>query len=1511
MKNPIKRVESLLHRRNPVPDKALKILAPLAKRKDTSWPVYYYIGLAYIHKKDFETALRWLKKALPDSTDRALTYHAISICHYNLGAFLEAESFEKKALEKENFYNGWKHLGMIYRARAELKEALECYKKAAVLEPDNSELAYKIAEIYRDQGRLDKALELFEYTIGNSENEPVNNASHVAMAQVLIQKNRYEEARDHLDKILERDLSNVQARIIRADLYRKQGNYKKAMELCKQLLDEDSAMAKVRLNYGVCLQELGRFDEAEKQYVRALADDPEEYQSLSNYLMCIHYNPERSKREIFEAHLLWDLYFGQNKRPERPVPDDKTNKNKLRIGFLSGGFMCHPVGWMITRGLEHLHEDQFEIYCYSTGRKHDYITQRINRAADKWRSVVGYNDEVIAGMIKDDEIDILVELSGHAADNRLRTITREPAPVIVKWVGGLFNTTGLKAVDYLITDWYESPAGEEEFYTEKLVRLPDDYICYMPPEYAPEVSKLPAEENNYVTFGCFNNPSKVNSEILDRWALIMNQIPGSRFILKSKQYETAPLKNRIITRMESAGISADRIIFRGETNHRDHLECYNQIDIALDPWPYSGGVTTCEALWMGVPVITMPGSTFAGRHSATHLQNADFPEWIADSWDGYIATAVSLAKDLAKLAKLRREMRKRVEESPLCDARRFAAHLSVAFRKMWQQRVDGYSTETENWRAHIEVEALPEKNIKNYTGDRRVKKENHTPLQDEGFTVATDSGSGILSDNETGELKINTSLNKQSEKMSINGNGMIKNHNQNEHNIFQIETKDEITICTPADLNQLTPYVLLENESWFEPELAFVRDYLQPGMSVLDAGAAFGAYSLPMAKLVGKDGKIWAFEPGSTAARYLEESRNKNAFEQLEIRELALGDKTGLGYLKQAQTPELNILADEEGEEVSVATLDEWWKSNQKPHLDFIKIDVNGMEGKVLDGAGKTLSEISPVLMIGIGEIGEEELGNIEQNLKEKSYELYEYVPGPRLLTHFDPNEEIDPYLMNLIAFRDDKKKIFSKKGWIYDNEVKTEEPQEMCWRSVLDDFPWSNSLMPQWKNLNVSDHSQYFQALNNLCVAKKLPIEASGEASIRSRKGKLLEKSAQQLVELYNSGNTGYPVSMSLARVLNALGKRGQAVEIMERLMRDNKYSAISHADLPFMLPLPEQDSLAIHTDLKKWLTVRTVEAWMSLKNVSTYFSGEEELSLLGMLDKNPESAPVTRKKSILSNELHGSGSTNNISFNIHLNHWFWNSRTIDSKRTDQENKSKSIVSSCLPSEIIEAKVNCKGSGKSDPIYIKIPKREMFRLNNIFNDDEYSLPDGFRISADSVIVDIGANVGAFALYAAQWNKEATIYCFEPNAQVAPLLETNTKQYANIDRNYFALGESDGELELYQHPVNTGQSSTSHAIKGGNTINVEVRHSGSVLNERGVTDIDVLKIDTEGAEVPILAGLKEFLPRTKVVMLEYHSEADRRKIDELLPGFLLYAADVQKLWGIGTVKYINKKLLNR
>ncbi|SMO59621.1 FkbM family methyltransferase [Fodinibius sediminis] len=1500
MESQLNRIQSLLEHPDTKPNEALMLLTPLTGEDHTPWPVLFYIGIAYIHKRAFKTALRWLQKALCESSDKARIYHAISICHYNLRSFEEAETYSRRALENEDLYKAWVHLGSVYRAQAKLREALTCYQEAVNIEPNNVELAHKIAEIYRDQGQLDKALELFQYSI---EQHPDNHISRAAIAQLLIEKKRFGEAEEHLELIIAEKPESIPAQSTFADLYRQKGDYPKALKLCRDLLEEHPGNANVRQNYALCLQEVGQLDEAERHYLQALQDEPDQYQCLSSYLMCIHYNPERSRKEIFNAHKLWDQHFAPENQPKRPIPQNIDPDKKIRIGLISGGLKMHPVGWMITPGLENLPADQFEIYCYTTNNKFDWITQRLHRRADKWQSVIGYNDEIIAGMIRDDEIDILVELSGHAADNRLRTIAMEPAPVIVKWVGGLFNTTGLQAVDYLITDQYESPAGEEAFYTEKLVRMPDDYICYLPPDYVPKIEPLPALENDFITFGCFNNPSKVNPDILGRWASIMKSVPRSRLLLKSKQYETKTLRERIIKPLESAGIAADRVTFRGESNHKDHLSHYNQVDIALDPWPYSGGLTTCEALYMGVPVVTKPGPTFAGRHSATHLTNAGFADWVTDSWDEYVETAVNLAKDQKHLTRLRQSMREQVENAPLCNGRRFGAHLSIALREMWRQWVDGYENNIENWQAHIDVETLSEQEINEYAALTKVEEAtNKTEHKESDKSVEADvvKQQQITTDHETKawNSNMNSISTDQGIKNSITPN---KEDNDDRPEVFKIETKDGVTVCTPPDLELLTPYVLLEQEQWFEPELDFIRDYLQPGMRVVDAGAGFGAYALPMAKIAGDTGAVYAFEPASETASYLEKSKLVNNFDQLEVNRRGLGAETGPAMLHHAHTPELNAI-DEEGDEgVSLTTLDAWWTFAGQPAVDLVKLDINGMETEALQGGQQLLEADRPLLLLSLGQ-GAESLRDLHQSIHSLNYELFEYIPGLSLLADHEAGEKVDPYLMNLVAVPLEKRQQLEQEGWIYKKDTPGEEAVETSWKELLGAFPWTTGLLDHWEQqLAPNQQGEYAHALNLLSTAEQIEIDSETRPTAASQKGSLMLAAARKLVKLYNEGNTTPAVALTLARVMAQLGKRNQAVEIMDDLMErmDTEDSTLLDVHLPFFLPLPDQDQAEIETTFSQWLTVRIAEAWVLLREPTGYLGGKQTLQMLEALEDNPETLTITRATIRLRKN-----NLNDPALDTDHNRWFWDplkEKTADSATANSDYR--------VPSEIINVKVNFNNGGDTASVTIRIPEKEVFRLKNIFEDDEYALPEGLSIKDNGVIIDIGANVGAFAIYASQWNKNAVIHCFEPNPQVTPLLELNTQDLHNVTRNYIALGDSDGTIALSQHPINTGQSSTSHPIKGGSKVDVSVRHSGAAVLEKGVTHIDVLKIDTEGAEVAILRGLKDLLAATKVVMLEYHSEDERREIDRLLSGFQLYAADVQKLWGIGTVKYVNKKLL--
>ncbi|MBV7482836.1 hypothetical protein [Bordetella sp. BOR01] len=371
------------------------------------------------------------------------------------------------------------------------------------------------------------------------------------------------------------------------------------------------------------------------------------------------------------------------------MPTDRTPSRKLRIGMYSDGFRQHPVGAMTTPALEQLVKLGIEIYAYTTSNMVDSVTRRLMAIAAKWTPIATVGDEPFAQLIRDDRIDILIDLSGYNAGNRMRTMTLEPAPVLVKWVGGLINTTGVESIDYLLSDGIESPPGSDAFYTEKLIRMPDDYICYMPPTRVPDVAPLPALRHGHVTFGCFNNPTKINEVILGQWARLLHAVPQSRLFLKGGPFGSDELCERTLGILESHGIDRSRIRLEGHSAHYELFARYNEVDVALDPWPYSGGLTTCEAMLMGVPVVTLPGPTFAGRHSATHLINAGMPELVTDDWDQYHARALELVSDLQSLATIRGHLRQILLDSPVCNAPTFARHLADALRAIWQRYCEG------------------------------------------------------------------------------------------------------------------------------------------------------------------------------------------------------------------------------------------------------------------------------------------------------------------------------------------------------------------------------------------------------------------------------------------------------------------------------------------------------------------------------------------------------------------------------------------------------------------------------------------------------------------------------------------------------------------------------------------------------------------------------------------------------------------------------------------------------
>jgi protein O-GlcNAc transferase len=426
--------------------------------------------------------------------------------------------------------------------------------------------------------------------------------------------------------------------------------------------------------------ETGDLDGAISAYDRALRLNPH-HPAAGNRLYALSLHPDIADVDLADAFRAWGA--------RHPAPDIAAFDNcrdpgrRLRIGYVSADFARHPVGYFLATVLAAHDPAGFEIHCYSGRERGDDLTERLRTLAHVWHDIAGLSNPALAEHIHADRIDILVDLSGHTAGNRLRVFARRPAPVQATW-GGLIGTTGLPAMGWLIADPQEVPPCLEPLYSERVTHLPHGYVCWEPPAYAPPVGPLPALANGYVTFGCFNRLAKIGPGVIALWAHLLTAVPNARLILKTRELACPDLSARLAAHFAMHGIGPDRLDLRSGSPHPDLLATYGEIDLALDPFPYSGGLTTLEALWMGVPVITLGGSRFCARHSLSHLTVAGCTDFIADGPDTYVAIATAWANDPARLAGVRTSLRERIAASPLCDGPGFTRGLEAAFRAMWE-----------------------------------------------------------------------------------------------------------------------------------------------------------------------------------------------------------------------------------------------------------------------------------------------------------------------------------------------------------------------------------------------------------------------------------------------------------------------------------------------------------------------------------------------------------------------------------------------------------------------------------------------------------------------------------------------------------------------------------------------------------------------------------------------------------------------------------------------------------
>ena len=431
---------------------------------------------------------------------------------------------------------------------------------------------------------------------------------------------------------------------------------------------------------------LGEFESALKCIHRSLELDPDCVLAHNNLLFIHNYVADQPAALLLADAQRFGEVATRLARPYTDWPNSPKPERPLRAGFVSGDLCDHPVGYFLESVLAALSSQasgRLELFAYPNRSCDDVTSKRIQANCKGWHPAVWLSDEALARRIRDDEVDILIDLSGHTAHNRLSVFAWKPAPVQVSWLG-YFATTGVAAVDYFIADHWTLPPDQEAHFTEQIWRLPESRLCFTPPDAEVAVSPLPALTNDYITFGSFNNLSKMNDAVVALWAQVLHAVPGSRLFLKYQQLAEASVRQRTCERFAVHGIAPERLIFEDYVPRANYLAAYQRVDIALDPFPFPGGTTTVEALWMGVPVLTLAGERFLSRQGVGLLMNAGLPEWVASDPRDYVARAVSHASDLQRLASLRSGLRQQVLASPIFDAPRFAQHFEAALRGMWQ-----------------------------------------------------------------------------------------------------------------------------------------------------------------------------------------------------------------------------------------------------------------------------------------------------------------------------------------------------------------------------------------------------------------------------------------------------------------------------------------------------------------------------------------------------------------------------------------------------------------------------------------------------------------------------------------------------------------------------------------------------------------------------------------------------------------------------------------------------------
>lgn len=660
-------------------------------------PAHYNLGVAASEAGDEESALKHYEKAVELHPDYVEALVNMGVIFQGRGRLEDAVRVYERAYKVaptidivvKNFAMGLQQRGTEIKAQGDVHKAIQLYEQSVSVNPVCVEALYNLGVAYSETGEVQKSM--FAYHCALKLNPQCAHA-HNNLGVLYRMQGQMELAKKSYEAALVAQPNFTQGLNNLAVMYTQQGFASMALNLLQAAIESDPTYAEAWNNLGVLQRDVGEAEKAVESYSKCCSIEPNNRNAGQNMLLGLNYIYDGNEECIYDAHVEWGERFQKIYTCMEPpsVEDRKAQHEKVRIGYVSGDLFIHSVSYFAEAPIKSHNMEIFDVVIYSVCSNPDQKSARlqtdVERVGGLWNHVAGLSEERLAQKIREDEIDILIDLTGHTANNRLGTFAMKPAPIQITWIG-YPNTTGLKTIDYRITDSLCDPLDTKQKYTEELIRMENCFLCYTPCPTAPDVAPLPADTNGYITFGSFNALSKQTPTVIQTWCKILRSIPHSRLILKNKPFACDSVKQAFWNMFQRFGVCRDRVDLLPLTPRTDsHLEQYSMVDICLDPFPYAGTTTTAEALYMGVPCLTMKGKGHAHNVGVSILTNVGLgDEWIAKSTHEYIVKAQNAARDITSLRNLRSSLRHAMISSPFCDVAQFMQHFEQHLTNMWNK----------------------------------------------------------------------------------------------------------------------------------------------------------------------------------------------------------------------------------------------------------------------------------------------------------------------------------------------------------------------------------------------------------------------------------------------------------------------------------------------------------------------------------------------------------------------------------------------------------------------------------------------------------------------------------------------------------------------------------------------------------------------------------------------------------------------------------------------------------